>query len=114
MVNKMSNIGNKAPGGGSTVTTNGTSITIDGVTTAIPVGLDQSAVDARVTALCAESALQANASKLKRVDTGVWETGQAGVEYYSPDQRGGLYGVIYRALYSGTTGAPTVTIAASL
>lgn len=68
----MTNIGNKT-GGGSEVTATTTSITIDGVTTNLDVGLGQTAVDARVVALTQDSAQKANAGLFKRVDTGAWE-----------------------------------------
>jgi hypothetical protein len=35
-------------------------------------------------------------SKLMRVDTNVYESAQTGVEYYSPNQNGGISGKIYR------------------
>lgn len=41
-------------------------------------------------------------TKLKRVDTGVWEAASAGVKYFSPDQHGGIYGKVIRKYYSGT------------
>jgi len=79
----MTQIGNRT-GGGSEVSATTTSITIDGVKTDLAVGLDQTAVDARVTALTQADALQTSAAKLKRVDTDAWEVPQTGVEYYAP------------------------------
>lgn len=37
--------------------------------------------------------------KLKRVDTGAYETAQTGVEYYSPVQQGRIYGIVYRQYF---------------
>ena len=39
---------------------------------------------------------------LKRLDTGAAETAQVDVEYYSPEQHGGIYGTIVRT-YFGTS-----------
>lgn len=46
---------------------------------------------------------------LQRADTGVWETAQTGVEYFSPNQRGGIYGKILIRFFSGTTEASADT-----
>ncbi len=40
-------------------------------------------------------------NKLQRIDNGAYETAQVGVEYYSPNQHGGIYGIICRQ-YHGT------------
>ncbi len=40
--------------------------------------------------------------KLKRADTGAWETAQVGVEYESPKQQGGIYGTVYRQFFAAT------------
>jgi len=46
---------------------------------------------------------------LQRVDTGIWETAQTGVEYFAPDQQGGIYGKVIRRYFTGTTDADTQT-----
>lgn len=56
-----------------------------------------------------------NAEKLKRVDNSTWETAQNGVEYFSSDQQGGIYGIIYRRYYDipdapGLGGTVNITI----
>lgn len=38
----------------------------------------------------------------QRIDDDSWETAQVGVEYYSPDQLGGIHGTIIRQFFSGT------------
>lgn len=43
-------------------------------------------------------------TKLQRVDNDEWESAQAGVEYYSNDQCGGIYGTVYRQYF--TTSLP--------
>ena len=43
--------------------------------------------------------------QLKRVDNDVWETAQAGVEYYSPIQNGRKDGIVYRQYF--TTSLPS-------
>lgn len=50
-----------------------------------------------------------NNNTLKRVDTGVYETAQIGVEYYSPDQHGGIYGTVYRQYHGAKTNGQTIT-----
>lgn len=45
---------------------------------------------------------------LQRVDTGVLEAAQTGVEYFSPDQHGGIHGKIVRRYFSGTTAASSI------
>ena len=44
------------------------------------------------------------AFELERADNGVFETAQTGVEYISPNQRGGIYGTVYIQFFSGTLG----------
>ena len=78
----MTNIGNKAPG-----------------------GLDETEVDIRVQALTQAASLQANIGQLARVDTGVFEVVQTGVEYWPPSPYN-LYGAKARARrFTNATGA---------
>jgi hypothetical protein len=46
--------------------------------------------------------LSEGGTKHQRVDTGVWETAQSGVEYYSSESEDALFGTVYRKYYSGT------------
>ncbi len=48
--------------------------------------------------------------KLKRVDTGVYETATAGVEYISPDQHGECFGIIYRQYHGDKVHGNSITI----
>lgn len=109
----MNYIGNKTGGGGSVVTATPTSITIDGATTNLDTGLNQTAVDARVTALTQADALQTSAAKLKRVDTDAWEVPQTGVEYYAPPPYN-LFGSKVRCQrFTGTGAGAEITLVAS-
>jgi hypothetical protein len=94
----MTNCGNKTQGGGSEVSTDGSSITIDGVTTPI------TASDPTV-----------GGTKLKRVDTNAYEVPQTGVEYYAPPPYS-YYGTKSRARrFTGSgTGAKIVLIASGI
>lgn len=49
-------------------------------------------------------------SELKRVDNGETETGQVGVEYFSPNQQGGIHGTIYRQYHGAKINLDTITI----
>lgn len=46
-----------------------------------------------------------NVEKMRRADNNNWETAQNGVEYFAPDQQGGIYGIIYRRFYDIPDGA---------
>lgn len=48
--------------------------------------------------------------KLKRVDTSIYETATAGVEYISPDQHGGYFGTIYRQYHGVKEHGNSITI----
>lgn len=48
--------------------------------------------------------------KLRRVDTGLWEAAQIGVEYYSPNQHGGIYGTIYRQYHGALAHDASISI----
>jgi hypothetical protein len=52
-----------------------------------------------------------NSIQLERVDDNTLETAQEEVEYFSPDQQGGVWGKVVRQYFSGTTSATTVTVA---
>lgn len=108
----MTDIGNKA-GGGSEVTATSSIITVDGVATNLAVGLDQTAVDARVTALTQAEELEANAGKLKRVDTGIWEAAQTGVEYYAPAPFNAFGSKARAQRFTGTGAGAEITLVAS-
>lgn len=51
---------------------------------------------------------------LERVDTGVWELAQTGVQYFAPDQHGGLYGKVIRQYFTGTVTATYTTLSTSI
>lgn len=53
--------------------------------------LDQNSLSTQITQLRTELN-----SQLRRIDTGSYEQASAGVEYYSPNQHGGYYGVVIR------------------
>ena len=46
-----------------------------------------------------------NNDKLKRVDNGVFEAAQAGIEYESPNQQGSIFGFVFRRYYAIPDGA---------
>lgn len=50
---------------------------------------------------------------LQRIDTGEFEPAQEGIEYFSPEQQGGIYGKIVRQYFSGTTTTETQQILSS-
>jgi len=53
--------------------------------------------------------LESAVTKLQRVSNGVFETAQTGVEYYSPNQHGRIYGEIYRQYHGVKTNGQTLT-----
>lgn len=52
----------------------------------------------------------ADARTLQRTDGAGWEYAEAEVDYFSPDQQGGIYGKIIRRFYEGTGVVGTVTL----
>lgn len=68
---------------------------------------EENTVGARAEAMKAQAE-----GKLRRVSTGLYETPQTGVEYYSSDQKDGILGTVYRQYVAqiGCAGGSTATI----